>query len=257
MVLHWKQLLPDMDLVPVQALERLTRIIEYVDRGLESKFAEFGISRADWQVLAALFNSGEPYRVTQRELMRQLSRTSGGMSLRIDALVQDELVIREHDADDRRSMFVVLTKKGLHLTQSILPQHLKNQSRMLSGLSGPDAKQLAALSRKWMFALESEEAETGAAPLGLTILSPQASLSKRRAVGLPDVPGLLVQSVEADSRAAIAGVRRGDLILRVDETRVESIAAFVRAARRSRPKTKTAEVLRGAESLEFQIDCSE
>src|SRR6202453_4239037 len=93
-VQQWKAERPDYDLAPVEIIGRAGRIMEHVDRAQEAKFEEFGISRASFDVLVALRRNGKPYRLTQRELMRSLFRTSGSMSLRVDALQAQGLVER-------------------------------------------------------------------------------------------------------------------------------------------------------------------
>src|SRR5882724_3275148 len=91
-IAQWKRERPEYDLAPVEIIGRAGRIMAYVDRALEAKFEEFGISRAAFDVLATLRRNGPPYKMTQRELMRSLLRTSGSMSLRIDALESEGLV---------------------------------------------------------------------------------------------------------------------------------------------------------------------
>ncbi len=97
LVLKWGKERPDYDLAPVQIIGRIGRIFEYVDRALEAKFGEFDISRASFDVLATLKRTGPPYRLSQRELMKNLLRTSGSMSVRIDAMEREGLVAREAD----------------------------------------------------------------------------------------------------------------------------------------------------------------
>lgn len=252
-VAYWHRERPDLDVSPVEVVGRLGRVVEHVDRALDAKFAEFEISKADWDVMAALLRVGKPYRMMQRDLMRKLCRTSGSMSLRIDALVLDGLVTREQDTDDRRSTFVVLTREGIAKIEAVLPEHLANQARLLHGLTATERAQLAALLKKWMSALDSEAVEAGNLPLGLSVLTPRASASKRRAVGLPDIPGLLIATVEADSLAEKAGLRKGDLITAVDATKIDTIGSLLRAMRRPRPKHKHVHLLRGAEVLLIEV----
>ena len=134
-IAQWKRERPDYDLEPVEIIGRAGRIMEHVDRALENKFEEFGISRAIFDVLATIRRNGPPYKMTQRELMRSLLRTSGSMSLRIDALERAGLVEREDHEDDRRSVFVTLTSRGSKLLEAIIPEHLANEASLLNGLS--------------------------------------------------------------------------------------------------------------------------
>lgn len=251
-IAKWKRERPDYDLTPVEIIGRAGRIMEYVDRALEAKFEEFGLSRASFDVLATLRRNGPPYKMTQRALMRSLLRTSGSMSLRIDALERQCLVERTQDDDDRRSVFVTLTAKGSKLLETIIPEHLANERSLLSGFSMTDRTELTSLLRKWLACLE-QNAEGSQLYLGMTLLHPRASLMKRRAVGLPDVPGLLVHYVEPGSPAEDAGFQKGDLICAIQDEPVSSVMALRKALNRSKPRVKRFQIKRGAESVELQL----
>ena len=56
----------------------------------------------------------------------------------------------------------------------------------------------------------------GAPRLGVALAPPRAARRMPRAVGLPERDGLLVRGVEDGSPAAVAGVQRGDLLVRAD-----------------------------------------
>jgi DNA-binding MarR family transcriptional regulator len=255
-IAKWKRERPDYDLTPVEIIGRAGRIMEYVDRTLEAKFEEFGLSRASFDVLATLRRNGPPYKMTQRDLMRSLLRTSGSMSLRIDALQRQRLVERTQDDEDRRSVFVILTAKGSKLLETIIPEHLTNERALLSGLSMAERTDLTALLRKWLAGLE-ENAEGSQLYLGMTLLHPRASLMKRRAVGLPDVPGLLVHCVEPGSPAEEAGFQKGDLICAIQDEPVSSAVALRKALNRSKPRVKQFRITRGVESVVLQLSGAE
>ena len=255
LVARWKQEKPEYNLAPVEIIGRAGRIMEHVDRALESKFEEWGITRASFDVLATLRRAGPPYRLLQRELMRQLMRTSGSISLRIDALERDGLVQRELNEEDRRTTEVVLTAAGHKLLEKVIPEHLANESVLVASLTVRERSELVVLLRKWLLSLEADVSHANQVQLGLVILNPRASLSKRRAAGLPDAPGLLIHSVEKDSRSAAAGLRRGDLITQIEDVGISSVSAMRKALNRLQPRWKRFLILRGAEPVILKIDC--
>jgi DNA-binding MarR family transcriptional regulator len=250
-VADWKRERPDYDLAPVEIIGRAGRIMEYVDRALEAKFQEFGITRATFDVLATLRRGGRPYRMPQRDLMRRLLRTSGSMSLRIDALEREGLVSRLPDKEDRRSVFVALAPKGLSLIEKVIPEHLTNETTLLTGLSKADCDELKALLRKWLISLEANVSQGSQLQLGIMFLDPHTSLTKRRAVGLPDVPGILVHHVEPGSWAEDQGFRKGDLIYAIQGRSVRSIADLRSILNKSKPRAKRFKVMRGSDSIEI------
>jgi DNA-binding MarR family transcriptional regulator len=252
-IAKWKHERPDYDLSPVEIIGRTGRIMEYVDRGLEAKFEEFGISRATFDVLATLRRGGPPYKMTQRDLMRSLLRTSGSMSLRIDRLKKEGLVTQSQDQEDRRSVFVILTPKSFKLLDKVIPEHLANEKAMLAGLTNSEREQLRPLLRKWLISLEGSTSDGPLRYFGMSLLDPRTSLMKRRAVGLPDVPGVLVHSVEPGSCAEELGFRRGDLICEIERQKVRSLTELRKALNRPRSYVKWIRVVRGSETVDLSL----
>ena len=249
----WAQEAPEYDLAPVEVIGRAGRIMQFVDRALETKFEEFGISRASFDVLATLRRAGPPYRLQQRDLMQSLLRTSGSMSIRIDALERAKLVLREQHDEDRRSTFVTLTEKGSKLLDLVIPEHLANELALLAGLNLQERKELTLLLRKWLAALEEDANSLRQVHVGMVVLHPKTSLLKRRAVGLSDRPGLLVHSVEPDSSADAAGIRKGDLIVAIENEEIGSMMALRKALNKPKPRQKRVRVMRGAETVTLRL----
>jgi len=75
-----------------------------------------------------------------------------------------------------------------------------------------------------------EDLAAGKAPtrrrLGVAIVPPRAARRLRRAVGLPERDGVLVRGVLEGSPADRAGLERGDLIVALDGSPVESVDAL-------------------------------
>ncbi|MDQ2843533.1 MAG: MarR family transcriptional regulator [Acidobacteriota bacterium] len=252
-VAKWKRERPDYNLSPVEIIGRMGRIMEFIDRALEAKFQEFGLSRASFDVLATLRREGPPFALSQRALMKSLLRTSGSMSVRIDAMEREELVRRDANSEDRRASIVKLTEKGAKLLERVAPEHLRNERNLLAGLDGQTCKDLAAILRRWLLSLEENGEDQTLSHLGIKVVPPQVALHRRRTAGLPDVPGLLVDSVSAGSLGEEAGLRRGDLIVGVGQENTGSLVALRKALNAPKSKTKAIRVLRGAEPLELSI----
>jgi DNA-binding MarR family transcriptional regulator len=250
-IAEWKQERPDYDLAPVEIIDRMGRIMEYVDQRLEPKPEEFGISRDTFGVLAALRRGGPPYKMTQRDLMQSLRRTSGGLRLRIDRLRKEGLVTQSQDQNDRRSLFVTLTPKGIKLLEEVIPGHLANEKAMLVGLTNYEREQLRTLLRKWLSSLEERSSDGPPRYYGMGLLDPRASLMKRRAVGLPDVPGILVHAVESGSPAEEMGFRRGDLICEIGRHKVRSLMELRKALNRN--GSEKVRIVRGSESVDLSL----
>src|SRR6266545_2619401 len=78
---------------------------------------EFGLTTAEFDVLATLRRSGKPYRLKPNELSRTLLLSTGGTSNVVNHLVSEGLVERDPDPDDRRSTLIRLTAKGIRLAE--------------------------------------------------------------------------------------------------------------------------------------------
>jgi DNA-binding MarR family transcriptional regulator len=81
------------------------------------ELAEFGLTGAEFDVLAALRRSGKPFRMKPNELSRTLLLSTGGISNVVNRLVAGGLVERESDPDDGRSSLIRLTAKGVKLAE--------------------------------------------------------------------------------------------------------------------------------------------
>src|SRR3954454_793288 len=144
----WAQEWPELDTEPVAVVARVGRLARHLDRGLERVFAEHGLTREAFDVLAGLRRAGAPYRMTPTELYRSLMRTSGAMTNRLRRLEDAGLVRRVPDPADGRVSLVEMTPKGRRLFERVAPLPLANERAMLAALDGAERDRLAALLRK-------------------------------------------------------------------------------------------------------------
>lgn len=221
LLLDWARERPDLDFTPVGVISRLGRARTYLDAELAAVFDRYGLTSADFTVIITLRRTGAPYTMPQARLMNALGLTSGTVSVRLDRLERNQVVIREPDPANTRSSLVRLTAKGLQLFNEIAPIHLANEDRLLSALSPGERQNLADLLRRLLAGFESATTDV-AAGLGLILEPAHLARARRQAVGLPDPPGLLVTDITRNSPAADAGIERGDLIIAIDGTAITS-----------------------------------
>jgi DNA-binding MarR family transcriptional regulator len=154
---QWADVRPELETTPVAVVARLGRATAYIDAGLNSRLAEFGLTRAAWDVLASLRRSGPPYRLSPTQLYLALMRSSGAMSHRLAGLELAGLVRRVADPQDGRGLLVELTPEGVALVDRVAPLHLDNERALLAALSEAEQRTLAELLRKLLHALERKQ----------------------------------------------------------------------------------------------------
>jgi DNA-binding MarR family transcriptional regulator len=225
----WAHAQPDLDLSPVAIIARLGRIRRIIDTELEATFAEYGLSGSDFTALVTLRRLDQPGGVSQRRLMRELNLTSGTVSVRVEHLNEQGLVTRSPDLSDRRNSLVRLTDAGRALFDRVTPAHVNTENRLLAALSPGQREQLVTILRQLLASFEGSAPAGGLPRLGLTLISAHVTIAMRRAVGLPEVVGLLVRHVEDGSRAERAGIRTGDVLVRAGGRELRSVASLYAA----------------------------
>jgi serine protease Do len=94
--------------------------------------------------------------------------------------------------------------------------------------------------------------------LGIAIAPPRVARRLRQSVGLPERDGLLVHAVEEGGAADRAGIRQGDLVVRVAGTSVATVDELAAALESSTPGASVEVlVVRGAEEVTLAVDLAE
>ncbi|MFJ3820215.1 MarR family winged helix-turn-helix transcriptional regulator [Streptomyces nodosus] len=145
---QWAVERPELDTAAMEIFGRISRITRTMGDRMEKAYARFGISRGEFDVLATLRRSGEPYALSPRRLSATLMITTGGMTGRLDRLERAGLLRRSPDPHDRRGLRVTLTDKGFRLVDEALGAGLSLQTEALGALDPRQAGQLADLLRR-------------------------------------------------------------------------------------------------------------
>jgi len=150
---QWRAQRPDLDVAPMGVVGRLSRLARLAGDEISSTFKKHGLDRASFDMLATLYRSGPPHRLTPLELMRASMVTSGAITQRLDRLEDDGLVKRTPSDSDGRGVDVTLTESGLARIKRTLPDHLETENRLLAALSRKERTELADLLRKLLESL--------------------------------------------------------------------------------------------------------
>lgn len=132
---------------------RLSRTSRLVERGIRDYFAGEGMEAWEFDVLATLRRSGPPYTLTPKALVARTMVGSAAMTNRVDRLVAKELVTRETDPHNRRSILISLTEHGHAVVERVLDGHVANAARLVQELDAAERDELDRLLRKLLISL--------------------------------------------------------------------------------------------------------
>ncbi|MEV4541672.1 MarR family winged helix-turn-helix transcriptional regulator [Micromonospora echinaurantiaca] len=154
---QWRRERPGMRPEPMAVFGRIYRIARLVGDEQERTYARWSISRGEFDVLATLRRSGEPYTLAPKQLAASMMLTSGGMTGRLDRLERAGLVRRSPDPADRRGLQITLTPTGRQLVEEAAEAGLAVQRRLLDALPTEDQDRLADLLRTLLGAITERE----------------------------------------------------------------------------------------------------
>ena len=152
---QWKLERPDLDATPMGILGRLAIISRTLDHGVEQVLRRYGLSFPEFDMLVVLRRFGPPFRQPVSQLCAHSFLSSGAMTNRVDRLERKGLIQREPNPDDRRSVLVVLTKKGRSLIDKVVADRLEEGEERVSVLSKKDRQQLELLLTRFLAALST------------------------------------------------------------------------------------------------------
>jgi DNA-binding MarR family transcriptional regulator len=224
-------------------VDDVIRAAAHLEPELEEAINEHGLTRPSYLVLLALLDARDD-RLTQRELMASVKRTSGTLSVRLARLERAGYVERERDPDDRRGAIVTLTDRGRERVEAARPAYADTAARLAAGLADDEREQFAERLRRWLGFFEPDDRLTPR--LGVAVAPAAVAQRMRRAVGLPERHGILVLRVKRGSAAETAGLARGDLVTSAGASDVHTIGDLHRALAHAGASLKL-DVVRGVE----------
>ncbi|PTM53341.1 MarR family winged helix-turn-helix transcriptional regulator [Desmospora activa] len=98
----------------------------------------YQITPEQWAIICVL----DEKKMTQKELSSSIDRNQTTVVRMVNLLEKKCIVSKEYNADDKRSHFIKLTKKGQQLQSELIPVVLDAHRRVTEGLSEEDLKQI-------------------------------------------------------------------------------------------------------------------
>lgn len=83
-----------------------------------------------------------------QEIIEKTLSTGGNMTVVIENLVKDDLVMRYKDPEDKRASLISITDKGKAIIEDIFPRHVENINEIFSTLTVEEKKGLISLLKK-------------------------------------------------------------------------------------------------------------
>ncbi len=126
----------------VRAYVRLIRTAEALHAEVSRGLALEGLTASQFSTLKVLRLQGA---LAQRDIAKYLLKSGGNVTMVVDNLEREGLVLRVRDTEDRRIVFVKLTTRGEELFDRVYPGHLARIRSVMGGLVDDDCEGLLGL----------------------------------------------------------------------------------------------------------------
>jgi DNA-binding MarR family transcriptional regulator len=113
----------------------LTAVIQFLRRAHSAPWLSVDITMAQLKALMVTLQEG---RCTSRAIAEALDVSPSAVTPLVDKLVQQRLVRREHDAEDRRVVWIVPTEKAKAMHERMTSLGRTNMRALLESLEAAD-----------------------------------------------------------------------------------------------------------------------
>jgi DNA-binding MarR family transcriptional regulator len=136
----WRTELPGVTGVGLELSKRAARLSALLTAPVEAELSRLGLTKAEYDILAVLRSTGDPYRLRPSVLAQRLVLTSGGISNVLRRLDAAGLIERDPDLSDARSSWVRLSTRGVQLAESAVRAASAAQATALRDLPPETAR---------------------------------------------------------------------------------------------------------------------
>lgn len=124
------------ELLPMETIGRIKRLEVILMRRLSANYKmKYQLSHWEFDVLATLRRAGTPYLLSPTVLFDSMMVSSGTMTNRLQHLEKKQLIERIDNPDDKRSLLVQLTAKGIILIDKAVASHVQLENNLMDDIS--------------------------------------------------------------------------------------------------------------------------
>lgn len=137
-----------------EAILNILRTNDQYENRFGRLFREYGLTDSQYNVLRILRGEGRPMQC--QEIVERMLQVVPALTGLVDRLQAQGYVKRERSTEDRRVVYVAVTKKAVALLKKIDQPLDELQQRLIGHLSQAELKQLTRLLEKARQSLEGE-----------------------------------------------------------------------------------------------------
>ena len=148
----WQRELPGVPTRSMAVVWLVKAVAVTLRNGRAAVLDQLGIDAATLDLLSTLRRSGEPFRLTTRQLAERCLVSAGAISQRVARAERDGLVFRSRG--EGRRVEVTLTEAGHHLIERSAGDVLRTDEGFAAGLGDEDLDQLEQLLSTWLSSMQ-------------------------------------------------------------------------------------------------------
>lgn len=145
---QWARERPDLDTGAMAVFGRVFRLAAAGANATQAAYLTWGIGRPEFDVLATLRRSGEPFELSPSALADSMMLSSGGTTARLDRLEKAGHIVRRPSPTDRRGVVVRLTDSGRDIVDHAVEAGLSAQQSLLRHMDPAKVRSLNDLLRE-------------------------------------------------------------------------------------------------------------
>ncbi|WP_254431371.1 MarR family winged helix-turn-helix transcriptional regulator [Agromyces sp. Marseille-P2726] len=131
----WSEILPDVDLTPLDVMSRLRRVARDLQVIRERAFASAELRAWEFDILSNLRRASNGESMTPSQLSAVTSTASATSTYRVDRLVERGMVARTDNPDDLRSRLVTLLPEGRRRVEAAMRELVGAEAALVADLS--------------------------------------------------------------------------------------------------------------------------